>query len=1014
MTVMASYAQQAFEVKGRVTDKSGEPLIGVNIMLKGTSTGTISDFDGNFSLRVQREREIIVVSYVGHITREVTVRSQQPITIVLEDDALNLEEVMVVAYGTQKKATLTGAVSAIGSADLLKSPSASVANALAGAMTGVSSVQYSGRPGADDAQIFIRGVGGLTERASSPLILVDGVERPFSQMDPNEIENLTVLKDASATAVFGVRGANGVILITTKRGVEGTAKINVTSSFGIQTPTRMLNNTNSLGFATAVNETYKNDGFGDYYIFKENVMEMIANKSQPIVFPDVNWRELLLKEQATQTQHNLTISGGTKSVRYFTSVGYLFQDGLFKMFDVDYNNNFDFNRFNYRANIDIDVTKTTLLKFNLGGRVERRNQPNNTADASLWTQINWASPIASPGIVDGKYVQRDDFYFPLSLKDGLWPWYGLGYSNSTRNILNIDFMLNQKLDFITKGLSAEAKASYNGSFNYQKNRTSTIERNIPYFRLDIDPTAPGDSTIVYRTFGESRELGYGESYGKDRNWYLEGSLRYNREFGKHSVSGLLLYNQSKSYYPATFPEIPSGYVGLVGRATYDYNSKYLLEVNVGYNGSENFAPGPTRYGLFPAVSGGWIITEEEFMKSQRFFNMIKLRASYGAVGNDRLILNGVAQRFLYLRDIYTIGSVGYNFGTNIPQNLRGANEGKMGNPLVTWEKAIKQNYGVDFAMLNQKLSFNADYFIENRSDILINRTTTPGFVAAQLPALNMGRVRNWGYEISTKWDDRIDKLRYFFTANLSFARNKILYMDETRPNEPYLARTGQPVGTPFGRVFYGFYQEGMTYPNGDPIADHIYALKPGDAVYYDLNKDGIINSDDEQAIGYGNRPEYTLGLRHGVNYKGFDLTLQWSAATNVDRVLGDVFRVPMGGATTARGLFQYMYDERWTPQTAETALAPRFSIAGISNNYSNSTLWVRDASYIRLKNIEIGYNFKPKSLKQFGIKSMRLYGNGYNLLTFDRLKILDPEERGSNGGDYPLTKIFNVGLNIQF
>ncbi|MCX6307862.1 MAG: SusC/RagA family TonB-linked outer membrane protein, partial [Bacteroidia bacterium] len=799
-------AQNKFELKGKVFDTSGSPLAGVNVSIKGTTTATISDFDGNFNIKGRKDGDVLTVSYIGFVAQEIQIKGQQTLRITLEEDSKNLSEVMVVAYGTQKKATLTGAISSIGSTELLKSPSASVSNILAGALTGVSSVQYSGKPGGDDAQLFIRGVGGLTEGASAPLILVDGVERSFTQMDPQEIENLTVLKDASATAVFGVRGANGVILITTKRGVEGKAKINVTSSYGMQTPTRVLNNTNGYDYATAVNEVYKNDGFGDNYMIKPNIMEMFKNKSQPIMFPDVNWREVLMKNETQQTQHSLTISGGTKSVRYFTSVGYLFQDGLFRKLASTYNNNFDFNRFNYRTNIDIDVTKTTTFKLNIGGRVEKRNEPNG---ADSWAGINSAAPISSPGVIDGKYIARDDYYFPLSLKDGLEPWYGRGFINKTKNVLNIDLSFNQKLDFVTKGLSVDAKASYNGNFDYNKTRSTSIQKYIPYFKCNVDPTSPNDSTVVYRITGENAELGYGETYDKARDWYMEGAIRYKRDFGKHHVSGLLLYNQSKTYYPASYTDIASGYVGLVGRATYDYNNCYLLEVNMGYNGSENFAPGKTRYGLFPSFSGGWVISEEPFMKSQRIFDQLKIRGSYGTVGNDKGI-----QRFLYIPDVYTIGSVGYSFGTTIPENLKGADEGKMGNPIITWETAAKQNYGIDMILLNQKLTINADLFMEDRKNILINRTTTPGFVAANLPAVNMGRVKNWGYELSLKWEQRINDFRYFISPNVTFSRNKIMFMDETPPNEPYLARTGHPVGTPFGRVFYDFYKADVTNEDG--------------------------------------------------------------------------------------------------------------------------------------------------------------------------------------------------------
>ncbi len=1004
-------AQQFREIKGKVVDNNGEPLIGVSILNKSSRTGSITDFNGNFTVSNVNKGDVFTFSYVGYTPQEVKIEDAKELRIVLSDENLKLDEVVVVAYGSQKKATLTGALSSIGTADLLKSPSAGVGNALAGAMTGVSTVQYSGRPGADDAQIFIRGVGSLTESASSPLILVDGVERPFSQLDPNEIENITVLKDASSTAVFGVRGANGVVLITTKRGAEGTVKIGFTSSFGLQEPTRLLKNADSYTYASAVNETYKNDGFGDNYIIKANIMEMIRTKKYPLMFPDINWREELMKKSAAQTQHNLTISGGTKSIKYFTSVGFLFQDGLFKIFDSQYNSNFNYNRINYRSNIDIDVTNTLQMQFNIGGRVERRNEPVVSTDGTLFQQINWASPLAGAGVVDGKYIRRDDFYFPLSLKDGLLPWYGRGYKNSTRNVLNIDFVLNQKLDVVTKGLVLGIKASYNGNFDYIKTRTASVQNFVPYFRSDVDPTAPGDSTIVLKTFGTSKELDYGESYGKTRDWYMEAALRYKREFKEHNVSALLLYNQSKKYYPGgDYNDIPSGYVGFVGRATYDYSNKYLFEFNLGYNGSENFAPGKTRYGVFPAVSGGWVLTEEQFMKKQKVIDNLKIRASYGMVGNDKLD----AERFLYLQDSYTIGSRGYNFGTNISTNLKGADEGKIGYPGVTWEKSLKQNYGIDLAMLKNKLLFNLDIFDEYRYDILTKRKTNPGYVIAEVAGLNLGKVRNAGYEVTLKWDQKINKFRYFIQTNLSYSRNKILFMDEIPPNETYLSRTGLPVGVPFGKEFYAFYKEGLTYPDGTPVADHIYSLKPGDAVFYDLNKDGIINDDDERAIGYGNRPEYVLGLRGGINYKNFDFTMQWTGATNVDRVLSDVYRTPMGGATTARALFQYMYDERWTPETAETAKSPRYSIAGLTNNYANSTLWVRDASYLRLKNLEIGYNFNAKKLKIIGISNLRLYMNGYNLLTFDNLKVLDPEEQSSNGGAYPITKVYNVGMNVQF
>lgn len=1005
-----------FTLEGIVTDSQGEALPGATVVVEGTTNGTITDMNGKFKLVVPTSKASIRVSYIGFLEQVIPIGKSTFLTIMLKDDSKNLDEVLVVAYGTQKKATLTGAISSIGTDELLKSPSGSVGNALAGAMTGVSSVQMSGQPGADEAKLYIRGMGSLTEGASSPLVLVDGIERSFSQLDPNEIENITILKDASATAVFGVRGANGVLLVTTKRGESGKTKIAITSSVGIQSPTRILKSVDSYRFALAVNEKHTNDNLEGP--FKDNVLNALRDNTHPIVLPNTDWADMLLKKQSVQTQHNVTLTGGSKSVRYFTSVGYLFQDGIFKISDSAYNNNFNYNRFNYRTNLDITVTPTTEVKMNLGGRVEVRNEPNTEDGMNhLWRNINWATPLSGAGLVDGKYVKTaNDMYVPFNLKDGLMPWYGRGYQKKTKNVLNVDFAVKQKLDVITKGLSVDVKASYNGNFDYNKNRTSSTEIYTPYFKCDLDASVPSDSTVVYKVSGANKELGYSENYGMTRNWYVEGAIRYSRSFGSHSVSGLLLYNQSKAYYPTyngqemSNQDIPKGYVGFVGRATYDYAGRYLFEFNAGYNGSENFAPGKKRYGLFPAVSAGWNVSEEAFMKNQKIVDFLKLRASVGLVGNDNL----GTKRFLYSEDVYITGSAGYNFGVSTPQNITGVYEGQMGNPLVTWENALKQNYGFDLSILNQRLSLNFDYFFESRDKILITRKTTPGIISANLPAQNLGKVQNSGYEVSLKWEEKIDKFRYWVNGNVSYAHNKIIFMDETRPEELYMAQTGQPVNTPFGRHFYTFYSDGLTYPDGKPLANHSYELKPGDAVYYDLNTDGIIDHKDVAPVGYGKLPEYIFGLRYGFSWNGFDLSMQWTGATNVSRMLGDLFRFPMGSDKYDRALFQYMWDDRWTPETASTAKAPRLSAAGHANNYIDSDLWIRDASYIRLKNVEIGYTFFSGVLRKIGMSSLRLYASGYNLLTFDKLKILDPEETAADGGNYPLSKIYNIGVKVQF
>ncbi|MCX6308519.1 MAG: TonB-dependent receptor [Bacteroidia bacterium] len=1010
------FAQNSFDVKGKVVDVTGQPLTGVNITEKSLRAATISDIDGNFVLKNLKAESILTVSFIGFVTQEIKIANQRIIDIQLIEESRNLNEVMVVAYGTQKKVSLTGAISSISGNELLKSPSANIGNSLSGAVSGLSSVQMSGKPGGDAAKIFVRGISSLTEGVSLPLILVDGVERDFNQLDPNEIESITVLKDASATAVFGVRGANGVII------TEGKTSISVKSSLGSQIPTRLMKMANSFDYASAKNELDRNDGVPEnLMLFSPAVLDHFKNNTQPIMYPSLDWRKELMKSNAFQTQHNITISGGDKRVKYFASLGYFNQDGLFKTYNQGYNSNFTFQRINYRTNLDIKVSNTSTVKINLGGRTEIRNEPNITGN--FWQELNWSAPMATPGIINGKLIlpNTNKLYSTTSLNDPYSDWYGAGFNNYTKNTLNFDFVFSQNLDVVTKGLSTEVKASYNGTSSLNLARTTSEERLEPWFRCDFDPSALADSTVIYRIKSQDGELGYSESYGKGLDWYAEMSLRYNRTFGKSEVTGLLLYNQSKYHYPSTYSDIAHGYVGLVGRATYSYANKYLAELNAGYNGSENFAP-ESRYGLFPSVSLGWILTQERFMKSIKWLSYLKFRASVGLVGNDQM--GGL--RFLYLPDTYTANSGNYNFGVDIPTSQLAAMEATLGNRGVRWETALKQNYAVDFSVLREKMTVSIDLFRERREGILRTRSTVPGIIQASLPAMNFGIVENGGYETSVKWNDKVGAMRYWLLFNYSYAKNNIIFMDEVEPDYAYMRRTGRPVGTRFGRVFYDFYkadvtnEDGsitkMTYPDGTPVAisTDTPIPKPGDAVYYDLNADGKIDQFDETVIGIGNNPRSVFGLKMGGELKGFELSLLWSAATQVDRMFGTAYQKPFDGVPAIRGIYQFQLDGRWTPATADQAIYPRLSYSAAKNNYAASDLWVKDASYIRLKNIEIAYTFNKSFLKKLGIQQLRLFANGYNLLTFDKLKLIDPEERTDDYGDYPLLKVINVGMNINF
>ena len=692
---------QTITAGGTVVDSStGEALPGVVVVVKGTSEHAISDLDGNFSLTV-RGGAVLEFSLMGYKTLEKKASASMG-RIPLDSDVQLLEEVQVIAYGKQSKMSVTGAITSINTEELLKSPSGSAASALAGAVTGISTVQTSGQPGADDPQIFVRGTGSLSNTASTPLILVDGVERSFFQMDPNEIESITVLKDASSTAVFGVRGANGVILVTTRRGAEEKMSISVSSQFGLTQALRKLTCVDSYTYATLYTEAQKADGVSDKnLIFSDFVTERFRLGDEPIMFPDVNWQKEIFKDYSWQTQHNVTFSGGEKRFRYFVSPRYMHQDGVLKQNYETYNSNFRYDRFNYRSNVDVNLTKTTLLKLNIGGRLGNRMEPQNE---DLWRTVMWCVPFSSPGFVDGKLIQNGaNPYIPIGeTKSPYDYYYNWGYFTNSQNVLNLDLALEQNLDFITKGLSVNLKGAYNTthSVTVLRSPSGTDSTYIPIYLGSV--TQPGmdisdprfDNTIVYRTEGISdldEPLTYSESgSGRARDWYLEGSINYSRTFGDHTVTGLLLYNQSKKYYPSSYTDIPTAYVGYVGRATYSYKQKYMLDVNAGYNGSENFAPSK-RYGFFPSVSAGWVISSEPWMRSLRAVDFLKLRASYGVVGNDKYS----GERFLYLggwngnHSAVTDGSWGsWQFGINPTIGmLTDAVETRQGNEEVTWEKA---------------------------------------------------------------------------------------------------------------------------------------------------------------------------------------------------------------------------------------------------------------------------------------------------------------------------------------
>jgi TonB-linked SusC/RagA family outer membrane protein len=1027
------YVSQADRrVKGTITDETGIPIIGANVVVKGTTIGVISDIDGNFSIQIPAGSNALTITYIGYQSMEIELsRNQQSVEIIMREDMTALEEVVVVAYGSQKRVTVTGALANITSTELLKSPAASLGNALVGKLPGIQSVQYSGLPGGDDPIIRVRGVGSFNN--AEPLVLVDGIERPFSQLDPNEVQDITILKDASATAVFGVRGANGVILVTTKRGETGKPSLQFGASAGIQQITNFIKTTDSYTYATAYNNAQLGDGIDPGNLkYSPAAVQHFKDRDMLMVYPDTNWWDYILKDYAWQSQYNVNVSGGDEKVRYFVSAGMFDQDGLFEHFNTDPEANFKYRRYNYRANIDLNLSRLSQLSVNIGGRVENRTVIGG-GEQDLFSSMQNAVPMAGYGLdAEGRHIVADAALVGDYSEDALGFFYGLGYGKESKNVLNLDLQYQLKLDFITKGLNFKVKGAYNSEYTQEKNRKNGYGTGVKYKATLLSGVVDenGDPKIVLIKSGDTWPLPYSENKWGTRNWYAEASFNYDRKFGDHNVKGLALYQQSKSYYPGDsngnlYISIPTGYVGLVGRATYDYATRYLLDLNMGYNGSENFAPG-RRYGFFPSGSVGWIPSAETFWEPlSRFISYMKLRASLGRVGND----STNRLRFLYLPGSYNFinggasgtGNGTANFGTNNSNWLPGAVEASSGNPFVTWETSVKQNYGVDLKLIGERLSFSADIFYENRKDILVsNASTLPSITGMQSNSINYGHVKNQGYELVVKWEDTVGDFYYSIAPSLTYAHNRIIKQAEVKKDYDHLYLAGHPVGQPFGYEFFEFYDPGKTEERyqvtyGSPMPDQNIAVKAGDCIYVDLTGDGKIDSNDMHAIGYSDIPEYNGSLNLSFAYKGFDLSMLWIGATNVSRQL-DLYYRPQFGTNNYCSLLQWVYDNSWRPETAETATLPRITFSNVAHNIYNSSVWLVDASYVRLKNAEIGYTFrKIPGLPQIG--SVRIYASGYNLLTFSQFKANDPEAYGASWPTsmrYPMTRIYNFGIKVNF
>lgn len=987
-------------LKGVVTDETGMPVPNVNINLKGLKESTVTSINGEYSLKIPLNAKTILFSFIGYETKEVKYAGEASLNVRLVPSSLGLKEVVVVGYGVQKKATMTGAVVSVSSKEILKSPVANMANALTGRVPGLTTYQKSGQPGADGVTIRIRGIESTN--GSSPLILVDGVERDFTQLDPNEVESFSVLKDAASTAVFGVRGANGVIIVTSKKGKEGPAKVSATSNYSIQAPTRIPKMIDAGTFAKMVNEARLNDDptIAPRYIQSE--IDIFTNNSNPLEFPNIDWYSSMLKPSSLQQQHNVNISGGTKKTRYYTSVGYLNQNGLMQDFSSKLNrsldNNYKYDRFNLRSNIDVEVTPTTNIGVMINGIISKTNDPQFG-----WSALVSSTPMSYPFLYGDKIIQSTSgFYAGSPLMSAV----GGSLSEKNANTIALTLNVNQKLDFITKGLLFRNMGSYDSFYSSSVSRSQSFMK----YRVVYLPDETGTIVRQLQPYDENGLVtNPSQSWGRNRKIHAESGLEYRRTFGSHSFYGLVLASLDKKWYSASdYSYVPITYNGIVSRFTYDYKSKYMLELNMGYNGSESF-PANNRFALFPAVSAAWNLTEEQFVKniiSEDIVDKLKFRVSHGIVGND-----GTGSRFLYLNSAYASGG-GTMFGDPTPTTKTGYVEGKLGNSNIKWETSSKQNVGIEISMFKKKLSLNADVFQSDRKDILMQANSVPGHVViySTQDYFNIGRIKNHGFEIEAKWRQDIGDFSYYFGGNYSFARNKILEMDEVKDlNNPNLWKTGNRIGENYGLIADGFYN------NADELARGPIIGNPGlgNARYVDVNGDGKVDQLDYVRIGNPEFPEINYGINLGASYKGFEISALLQGAANTTKILGGKFQKPFD---QLGGMMDFAVAERWAPDNIANAIRPRLTMNyNNPNDYLSSSMWARDGSYLKLRNVEFSYTFDRSFIKKLlGVTSTRIYMNGQNLYTWDKLKVIDPEGNTNDSWNYPQLKIYNIGVQIDF
>lgn len=1000
---MSSIFAQSRSMSGVVVDEQNIPMAGVSVLEEGTNNGVFTDVDGRFFINVAGEDSRLVLDFLGYSTLTVPFSAKHQV-ISMYPAYDTVEEVVVVAYGTQKKHSVVGSISSASSEDLKQMGTPNLSNALAGVVSGITFTVPSGQPGLDDASIYIRGISTFSGD-SAPLVLVDGVERDFSQVDPEDIAQLSVLKDASATAVYGVRGANGAILITTKRGTKNTPKLSLSYSLTLQQPTRMPDFLGSYDHAILRNEALANDGSGP--AFSPEDIELFRTGASPYTHPDNDYVNDFIRTVSPMHKLNVGVRGGSEKVRYYVALSGISQSGMYKQFaDSRYDSNAGYKRINLRANLDFSLTPTTDLSLDLNGRLEnRRNiRGSDLKNDDLFENMYTTPPMFYPyTLPDGSYGIGSQATINLLalMKDG-------GYTSMNTNSFEGTIKLNQRFDFITPGLSARAVVSFNSYFD-----TGTSITYTPAYYKYIPGATADDWTKEEASPESNPSISSMAGNGHRQRLNVEAAVDYNRSFGNHTVTGLLLFNINRTTRNANLPQ---AFIGYAARATYSYKDKYLVEANVGYNGSDQFAEGK-RYAFFPSFAVGYVLTNEDFMKNVDWLSYLKVRASYGMVGNDKI----GSDRFLYLQ-VYDKHNNGYFFGTDTAFGGQASlTEGALGNENVTWEIGKKTNIGVEMSFFNA-LDVKLDFFDEHRENIFTARNTTPQTLGVASAKENIGRVMNRGFEVEASYTNKFSNgLVWRIGGMFSYSRNKVLYKDEVEPKFEYLRQTGQPINQFFGYTVLGYYlPTDFIEVNGERVLNPELpqpalgaVVQPGDFKYKDLNNDNVIDTYDRGPIGFSKIPQIVYNFNSTLKYKNFDFSFMFQGVSNVSKLMTKSLYEPQ----REKGTFQTIHLYRWTEErwkNGEDIRYPRLSSNTNNHNQTTNTFFLADGSYLRLKNIELGYTFNKKQLALFGLQSLRIYVSGNNLLTISEIKNFDPELGDSNGYFYPQMKQWNFGVNINF